>query len=106
MIPSKISSLLNFELSRFYYICLIDIILTFNILAVCHKSVSCFVCLKAVQIIEANEAMKSRLRNLDAVHAERDELIQQLETAKKELFHEQKKARTTIEELKEVTSQY
>ena len=47
--------------------------------------------------------MKSRLRNLDAVHAERDELIQQLESAKKELFQEQKKARTTIEELKEVT---
>ena len=46
--------------------------------------------------------MKSRLRNLDAVHAERDELIQQLESAKKELFQEQKKARTTIEELKEV----
>ena len=50
--------------------------------------------------------MKNRLRNLDAVHAERDELIQQLETTKQELFHEQKKARTTIEELKEVTNQY
>ena len=50
--------------------------------------------------------MKNRLRNLDAVHAERDELIQQLETTKQELFHEQKKARTTIEELKEVPNQY
>ena len=46
--------------------------------------------------------MKSKLRNLDTVHAERDELIQQLDTAKQELFHEQKKARERIEELKEV----
>ena len=46
--------------------------------------------------------MKSRLRNMDAVHAERDELIQQLESAKQELFQEQKRARAQIEELKDV----
>ncbi|XP_052256598.1 myosin heavy chain, cardiac muscle isoform-like isoform X2 [Dreissena polymorpha] len=56
---------------------------------------------EAVQIISENEKMKSRLRNLDAVHAERDEVIQQLETSKQELFNEQKKARGRIEELQE-----
>ncbi|XP_053375093.1 trichohyalin-like isoform X6 [Mercenaria mercenaria] len=65
---------------------------------------------EAVQIIGDNEKMKSRLRNLDAIHAERDELIQQLDSTKQELFTESKKARTQIEELKEeienVTSTY
>lgn len=55
-----------------------------------------------MKIIEENEKMKSRLRNVDAVHAERDELIQQLESTKQELFNEQKRARAQIEELKEV----
>jgi len=55
-----------------------------------------------MKIIEENEKMKSRLRNMDAVHAERDELIQQLESAKQELFQEQKRARAQIEELKDV----
>jgi hypothetical protein len=48
--------------------------------------------------------MKSRLRNLDAIHAERDELIQQLDSTKQELFTEQRKARTKIDELKEVST--
>ncbi|XP_060599796.1 tropomyosin-like isoform X1 [Ruditapes philippinarum] len=65
---------------------------------------------EAVQIIGENEKMKSRLRNLDAIHAERDELIQQLDTTKQELFTEQREARTKIDELKEeienVTSTY
>lgn len=46
--------------------------------------------------------MKARLRNADTVHAERDELTQQLESTKQELFNEQKRARAQIEELKEV----
>ena len=58
---------------------------------------------QAVQIIGENEKMKSRLRNLDAIHAERDELIQQLDTTKQELFTEQRKARIKIDELKEVS---
>jgi low affinity Fe/Cu permease len=55
--------------------------------------------LQAVQIIGENEKMKGRLRNLDAIHAERDELIQQLDSTKQELFTEQRKARTKIDEL-------
>ncbi|WAR03999.1 LAMA2-like protein [Mya arenaria] len=56
---------------------------------------------EAMKIIEENEKMKGRLRNLDAVHAERDELIQQLDSTKQELFTEQKRARERIEELQE-----
>jgi len=55
-----------------------------------------------MKIIEENESMKGRLRNLDTVHAERDELLQQLEAAKHELFTEQKRARARLEELQEV----
>ncbi|KAK3587651.1 hypothetical protein CHS0354_032858 [Potamilus streckersoni] len=56
---------------------------------------------EAMQIIEESKSMKNRLRNLDALQLERDELIRQLETSKQELFQEQKHARTKMEELQE-----
>jgi len=54
-------------------------------------------------LLSENESLKQRMRQMDGLELERDELVRQLELTKEDLFNEQRKSRNQIEELKEVS---
>jgi hypothetical protein len=52
---------------------------------------------------EENASLKVRLRHMDGLELERDELVRQLDSAKEDLFNEQRQSRNKVEELQEVS---
>ena len=54
------------------------------------------------ELVSENENLKIKVRHVDGLELERDELVRQLELAKEDLFTEQRKFRMEREELKEV----
>ncbi|XP_021371725.1 myosin-3-like isoform X3 [Mizuhopecten yessoensis] len=56
---------------------------------------------KTRDLVKENDSLKLRLRQMDGLELERDELVRQLELAKEDLFNEQRKARKEKEDLKE-----
>ncbi|CAG5116170.1 unnamed protein product [Candidula unifasciata] len=58
-------------------------------------------CLEIKAIKEENVSLKSKLRNVEGLQLERDELVRQMEAAKEDLFREQKHGRARMEELQE-----
>ncbi|KAK6967676.1 golgin subfamily A member 4 [Biomphalaria glabrata] len=58
-------------------------------------------CLEVKNLKEENRNLKNKLRNAESLQAERDELIQQLDATKEELFREQKHNRLQTVEVQE-----
>ncbi|XP_060081296.1 DNA repair protein RAD50-like [Ylistrum balloti] len=56
---------------------------------------------KTRDLVKENDSLKIRLRQMDALELERDEVVRQLELAKEDLFNEHRKARKEKEDLKE-----
>ncbi|XP_071181004.1 putative leucine-rich repeat-containing protein DDB_G0290503 isoform X11 [Mytilus edulis] len=56
---------------------------------------------KLTSLEEENASLKVRLRHMDGLELERDELVRQLDSAKEDLFNEQRQSRNKIEELQE-----
>ncbi|XP_069136150.1 trichohyalin-like isoform X2 [Argopecten irradians] len=56
---------------------------------------------KTNELVKENDSLKIRLRQMDGLELERDEVVRQLELAKEDLFNEQRKARKEKEDLKE-----
>ena len=59
--------------------------------------------LQVTSLEEENASLKVRLRHMDGLELERDELVRQLDSAKEDLFNEQRQSRNKIEELQEVS---
>ncbi|XP_033747289.1 anucleate primary sterigmata protein B-like isoform X3 [Pecten maximus] len=53
------------------------------------------------ELVKENDSLKIRLRQMDGLELERDEVVRQLELAKEDLFNEHRKARKEKEDLKE-----
>ena len=56
---------------------------------------------KMTSLEEENASLKVRLRHMDGLELERDELVRQLDSAKEDLFNEQRQSRNKVEELQE-----
>ncbi|CAL1527888.1 unnamed protein product [Lymnaea stagnalis] len=58
-------------------------------------------CLEVKLVKEENQSLKARLRSIEGLELERNELVRQLDSAKEDLFREQKHGRLQTAELQE-----